>query len=367
MVNLERPNFIERSPATIEAAAIALYQQVLDKTLYPGQAERLLLNALVYRETVTRIGIQDAAEQNLVNYARGINLDQLGVLLAVTRLPEAAAQVTIQFLRAAGPLPQLIPAGTRVAIQGGEVAFATLADATIPANQATVTAIAQATITGEVGNGFAPGQITEMLDTIIGVSATNTTTSNGGATVESDDRYRERIKLAPNQFSVAGSSGAYRFWALTADTTITDVAITNPVGGQVNVYPLTTTGLPSAEVKTAVLAVLDDDSVRPLTDSVSVLDPVEVSYDITANIVLYSSADSAMLTAQLDAAAAAFVATQDARLGQDIVRSQIIAALSVDGVYSVTLSAPAADVVVAPEEWSHNGTVTINITGTNDG
>lgn len=366
MADLERPNFIERSPATIEAEAIALYEQVLDKTLYPGQAEQLLLNALVYRETLTRIGIQDASEQNLVNYARGINLDQLGALLAVTRLPAAAAQVTIQFLRAAGPLAQLIPAGTRVAVEG-EVSFATLADAIIPANQTTVTAIAQATLTGEIGNGFAPGQITELLDAINGVTASNTTTSNGGATVESDDRYRERIKLAPNQFSVAGSSGAYEFWALSADSTITDVAITNPVRGQVNVYPLTTTGLPSTEVKNAVQAVLDDDSVRPLTDSVSLLDPTEVAYDIIANITLYSSADSAILTAQLDAAAAAFVVRQDAKLGQDIVRSQIIAVLSLEGVYSVELTNPAADVVVIPSGWSHNSTVTINITGTNDG
>ena len=94
MTSLPEPNFIERDPSTIEQQVIATFKTALGKTLFPAQAEWLLLNGLVYQELLVRIGIQYAAQQNLVNFATGVNLDQLGALLAVTRLGTQAATVT---------------------------------------------------------------------------------------------------------------------------------------------------------------------------------------------------------------------------------------------------------------------------------
>jgi phage-related baseplate assembly protein len=369
MTDLATPDFIQRDPATIEAEAIATYETALGKMLFPGQLERLMLNANTYRELLVRIAVQEAALQNLVNYATGVNLDQLGELLATPRLAAQAAQVTVQFTREGSTVnPLIIPDGTRVG--AGNVRFALDEDLTIAAGQAAASGLCTATVAGAAGNGFTAGQVNTLVDLISGVtlSVTNTDTSSSGADVETDDRYRARIKLAPEKFSVAGSAGAYEFYALTADSTIIDVAIvTNPPALTVNVYPLVTTGIPAASVLTAVDNALQDDTVRPLTDIVNVQPPTEVNYDITAAITAYPDADQSALQTALETAAQAFAEAKAASLGNDIVRSQLIAALSLPGVYDVNLTAPASDVVIAASEWANVGTITITIPGTNEG
>jgi len=369
LTDLPMPDFIERDATVVESEAIALYESLTQKTLYPAQPERLLLNVLHYRETLVRLAIQDAAEQNLVNYARGVNLDHLGALLGVTRLDAAAALVTLRFTKDSGAtaLSVVVPAGTRTQTQDGMV-FATLEDLTIAAGQTTGETIAEAQAVGEAGNGLIAGKIVILVDPVsLVASVSNTTTSNGGAAAEDDERLRTRIKLAPNLFSTAGPVGAYRYWALTADNSIVDVAILNPYRGQVIIYPLLNTGLPSSEILEKVETVLDDEKIRPLTDDLSVLAPTEVNFTLTASVVLYTSADAATLATQLDTAADTYVANLRAGLGRDVIRSQAIAALSLPGVYSVTLTSPVADVVVAGNEWANATSITISVTGSNDG
>ena len=38
-------------------------------------------------------------------------------------------------------------------------------------------------------------------------------------TLETDDNYRKRLLIIPESFTNAGSEGAYRFWALSANQT----------------------------------------------------------------------------------------------------------------------------------------------------
>lgn len=374
-MTLSRPNFIERSPTIIQPEIKAAFEAALAKQLFPGQLETLLLNIATYRELLIRIGIQYAAEQNLVNYAEGANLDQLGALLTVTRLAASAATVQIQFTRIGTTGSLLIPAGSTVRQPGSSVIFATDADATIADGQTNVVTSATATTTGASTSGFDIGTITQGVSVPSEVSdITNTTSSSGGSDVETDDAFRTRIKLAPNQFSVAGSKGAYKFYTLSVDPSITDVAVLGPDdrGGAdpvvVDVYPLTTTGLPSASLLTEIDTALNLDTIRPLTDIVNVAAPTEVNYTMDASIVIYTTADQPTVEVTLADAAATYATNQASTLGNDIVRSQIIEVLqSVDGVYNVTLNSPVADIVVALNEWANNSTTTITVTGTADG
>ena len=80
-MSLPEPSFIDRDPQAITAEIVAQYEQLTGKTLYPAQVERLLIDVIAYRETLVRIGIQEAAKQNLVAYARAPMLDYL------TRIP----------------------------------------------------------------------------------------------------------------------------------------------------------------------------------------------------------------------------------------------------------------------------------------
>ncbi len=370
MTNLPRPDFIARDPQQVEQDAIALYEQTVDKKLYPAQPERLLLDVLSYRETLIRLAIQDAAEQNLVNYARGVNLDQLGALLDVARLPPSAARTTLRFTKDPGAVASslVVPAGTRAQTEDGNFLFASEAALTIAAGVASGVAFANCTIPGIAGNGYNADEITTLVDRVPSIAAvTNLTTSNGGANLEEDERLRNRIKLAPSKFSVAGSYESYLYWILSSDQSIIDAAILSPFRTLVRIYPLTAIGLPSSEILDKVRDIVGADKIRPLTDSLEVLAPTQVSYQITASVVLYATADAASLQARLNAAAAAFSAAKSAKLGQDIIRTQLIAALSNPEVYSVILSAPAADIVVAPNQWAKCTAIAVTISGINDG
>lgn len=373
MSDLPRPDFIARDPQQVEREAIALYEQTVQKTLYPAQPERLLLDVLNYRETLVRLGIQDAAEQNLVNYARGVNLDHLGALLGVVRLQPSRARTTLQFSKDPGAvsLSLVVPAGTRAGNLERDRTFATEANLTIGAGIASGTVFADAAIVGVAQNGLLPNAINQLIDSVPGIAAVaNTTTTNGGADLEADDRLRERIKIAPNLFSVAGSRGAYLYWILTSDQTIIDAAIVQsspPFLMRVKIYPLTAAGPATTEILDKVADTLTDEKIRPLTDDVQVLAPTTINYTIAASIVLYANADAGILQAQLNAAATAFAAQKRLKLGQDIIRSQVIAALSLPGVYSVALISPNADLAIAPNEWANATATTIILTGTNDG
>ena len=364
---LERPEFINRDPAQIEADLIARWQEVSGRTLYPGQIERLWLNLLAYEEALHKLEIQYTAEQNLVNYAVGVKLDQLGELVSTPRLAAAAAKTTLQFTKGVLGAPATVPAGTLVQASNG-VTFQTDSSLFIAAGTLTGAAIATCTAAGLTGNDFTAGQITTLLAPVAGiVSAANTTTSAGGAEVEADGPYRERVKLAPNLFSVGGSIGQYTYLVRKVSQTIIDVAVVSPARTQVRVHPLTTSGLPSVELLSAITSALTPQDARPICDEVTVLAPTVVSQAIAVEVVAYTSADVGKLQAQLDAAIASWAASKRTRLGQDLVRSQVAAALSVDGVYRVTVVTPAADVVVSPTAYLNCTTLTVTITGTNDG
>ena len=87
MSDLEKPQFIETDVQTVLDECIAEYERLTGRPLYPAQSERLLINLIAYREHLVRVGIQEAAEQNLVAFARAPMLDYLGELVGVTRIP----------------------------------------------------------------------------------------------------------------------------------------------------------------------------------------------------------------------------------------------------------------------------------------
>lgn len=369
-MTLAEPNFIARDPAPIIAEMVAWFEDATGRTLYPAQIERLQINFVAYRETLVRQAIQEAAKQNLVAFARPPMLDYLGDLVGVTRLAASAATTTLRFAVAtAQPTDIAIAAGTRVQSRDGRLMFATDAVATIAAGSLTIDVSATCTATGADGNGWAPGQLASLVDDPGNslFTVTNISQSANGFEDELDDRLRERIKLAPEAYSNAGSKGAYRFHAMSASPGIADIAVTSPTPGDVNLYPLMSAGLPDANILALVAARCSGEKVRPLSDQVAVLAPTQIDYSITAQLVLYANVDADSVIAAANTAASAYAAHLAAGLGQDIVPSQIIAALSVTGVYSVTLTTPAALVVVAPNEWAHCSAVALTVTGVTSG
>jgi len=181
---------------------------------------------------------------------------------------------------------------------------------------------------------------------------------------ESDDRLRLRTQLALEGFTTAGSRGSYHFWGLGASALVKDIGVRSPTPGQAEVTVLSTegTGIADAPLQDIVFAALNDEDVRPLTTELVVQSATIVDYDVTATLTLYSGPDAAVVLAAAEAAASAFVQDHH-RLGHDITVSGLHAALHQVGVQNVTMTEPAADIVVGPTQAAYCGSVTISIGG----
>lgn len=359
------PAFIETSPSAIADELVYDFELATGKTLYPAQVERLLLDIMAYREALVRQGIQTTAEQNLVDFATGSRLEALGRLVGVaSRLAATPASCTLRIEVPGVQSADIpLPIGWKAMGPDGVTAWALTEQVVLVAGQIFVDAKAQALTAGASQNDLPIGSKFTPLEGLYAV--TSLTKTSGGSDQENDDQLRARALQAPYGFSVAGSRGAYRFHAMGAHPSILDVAVKTGAPGEVLVYPITTTGLPAQAVLDAVSAALASETVRPLCDLVTVAPPARIAYTLEANLTSYATADQAAVLKLAQDAAAAFVADRKAGLGRDLVASQVIKALSVDGVYKVELVA-WADRILDVSEWA-DGTVLLHLTGTANG
>lgn len=165
------------------------------------------------------------------------------------------------------------------------------------------------------------------------------------AVYESDERFRQRIQLAPESYTTAGSVGAYTFHALSASALVKSVGVTSPNPGEVLVTVLSTegTGVPDGPLLAAVTAALGAEDVRPLTDQVTVQAVTLVDYAISAELRIADGPDVAVVLAAAEAAATAYVAAANT-VGGQVTVSGLHAALTVEGVLKVDLGAFVADI-----------------------
>ena len=366
---LDDPDFIARDPQAITAEIIADYERLSGKTLYPAQVDRLLVDVIAYRETLVRIGVQEAAKQCLVRFAKPPMLNYLGELSGVTQLPAQPAQVTLRFsLDVPLETPLLIPVGTRAESGDGAVTFETEFDAILPAGQLFCDVPATSDTPGSAGNGWGLGQINSLVDTVsdADVSVTNTTIPTGGADTEDIERFRGRIMAAPEKFTTAGSEDAYRERVKDVHQSIVDVAVLSPQEGRVVLVPLLDTGLPGADMLVLIEAGTSGKRVRPLTDKVSVALPEVVDYTIEAALILYKTADAESVLSAAQDAARKWADDRAAGLGRDIVPVQFEAAIKVPGVYDIVRSSPDK-IVIEEHQWARCTSITITIAGVADG
>lgn len=167
------------------------------------------------------------------------------------------------------------------------------------------------------------------------------------AVMESNDDFRMRIAAAFEGLSVAGPTGAYEYHAKSADGRVADASAISPSPACVTITVLSRegNGVAAADLLAAVDSVLNDEDVRPVADRVTVQSAAIVDYAIDATLYLYPGPEAEPVRAAAEARLAAFVTAQ-ARLGRDIRRSALYAALHVEGVQRVELAAPAEDVVL---------------------
>jgi len=187
------------------------------------------------------------------------------------------------------------------------------------------------------------------------------------ARYESDVDFRRRITLAPERFSVAGPEGAYIYHALGAHADVLDTSVASPQPGQVQVHVLSRHGDGSADTAllTAVNSALNADHVRPLTDYVTVASAQIVAYDIEASITTYAGPDASVVLAQSQQRAQRYAAANH-RLGRDVTRSALFAALHSEGVQRVILHQPVTDLLLNRQQAAFCTGITLNYAGTDE-
>lgn len=281
-------DFVETDSEKIYTTLLSSLMMNCREALYPGDERRIFGEALVAAFVGLFALFNDKAKQRTLRYARGEVLDAIGGRLNISRATPTSATATFRFtVSSVQDENIIIPKDTRIT-SDGTVYFATEEIAVIPAGGEYIDIPCVCTIAGSAYNGYAVGSVATLVDLIPYVAgAMNTTATIGGDdgepyTEEGDERYRERIRLAPASLSTAGPESAYRFFALSADPDIIDVAVDSPADqpNVINIYPLMKGGtLPDEDVLQKILDVLGDD-VRPMTDQVNALAPAAVEYEI---------------------------------------------------------------------------------------
>ena len=324
---LPEVNFLETDAETIRSQIITGFEQASGDTLAAGDPRRLFLLSIADVIIQQRTAINLAAQQNLLSYAQGGYLDALGQLLAVERMAESKAVTTIEFTlsQALGSV-YTIPAGTQVT--NGVVTFETDEDLLIPIGQTKGEVSASCTVAGPVGNDYLAGQISTIVTPMTFVSgAQNTTITTGGVDAESDPDFADRIRLAPNSFSVAGPEKAYVYHAKSVSPAIIDVKVDSPTPGEVDVYVLLTDGtLPTEDTLEQIEEHLSDENIRPLTDYVVVKAPTASNYEIELHywINQEDSSKAAQIQADVEEAVEQYRLWQQTKIGRDITPGKLL-------------------------------------------
>lgn len=199
------------------------------------------------------------------------------------------------------------------------------------------------------------------------------------ALMESDEALRYRTRLSLEALSVAGSSGAYEYHALSASAELVhvsvdsprfsgvpvpaavkaqlpagaivvvcdyDAGLANPLPGDVSLAVLAgaSSTVPEAQLVATVLKALSAEDVRPVTDRPRVQGGIPTDFKVEAVLWVEDGPDPDVVLAAARASLEAAIA--DARrLEGQLPVSAIYAALHVTGISRVDLAKPVEGVV----------------------
>lgn len=229
---------------------------------------------------------------------------------------------------------------------------------------------------------------------------------------ETDAELRDRTINRIQGSSTAGGAAWYRYQALTANNGVRDARVTSPAAGEVNIallskeienleslgtsvsglsadmsalltfYGITANvtndqaasalirtaienagpeGTATPELLNAVDTICQGDTVRVITDNLTVASANVVGVDVEANVYLYPDSSATILAGLEDSIKAAVAA--EGGLGWDLSLSWLIKNIHVDGVQRVELVSPTTNQVADDGTAISLGTVTINNLG----
>lgn len=273
-------HYLTYDPRAILNDMLDAYFAAGGKGIYPGDEKEILLQGMLQMFVQSFAGIDNALRMGTLRYAVRDYLDVIGENRDCARIEATAAKSEITITAAASEEGATIPEGTAVT-SDGTLIWLTDEDVEIdPAGGSYNVGITCAE-TGEKGNGLLNGTPMQFV-AAMSVSCVLACCENaaGGLNREKDEAYRERIRRHGLAETNAGPRELYESIAMAADSQIIDAKALNGGAGVVNVYLLLDEDAVSADIIAKVEAALNDETVRPLTDTVVVAECTDLSYTI---------------------------------------------------------------------------------------
>lgn len=381
---------VDRAAAAYATCKVQFY---INNGQYEGTAP-VTDGTAVFTEVATIVDTESGV--TLISNKENVDFEEAtydaeNATLTVTGILDTVEEVDVMALYAY-PEPITVPEGTQVTSDSQRY-FETLETVTLqPGKRITEEVTVKATEPGVDYNDILVGAITTVVNLYnvpLIPDVRNVTVTSGGDDAQSDDVYRETIRIAPNKTTTAGPEGNYKYWTMQADASIKDVFVISPqdtnetefpdikksinykpgitgTPGEVFIYPLCEGGeLPTEVILDKVLAMFGMDGegqqtrqdLRPLTDYVHVYSPRVTRYKFS--VTPYVSVEYAT-TAQGDVTEAAeeYKTWQADKLGRDINPDRLrLLALAVDGVQRVDVKFSVAPTVEATDETAEEEVV----------
>lgn len=160
------------------------------------------------------------------------------------------------------------------------------------------------------------------------------------AVLEDYESLRERIQMAMEGLSTAGPRNAYIYHARSADGRVADATAISPSPAVVvvTVQSALGDGTANADLLAVVDAYLSAEDRRPVADRLTVQSAEVLEYTVEAVLHLKTTGPEAEAIVAAAAARLAALVNQRRRLGQEVNRSALDAALHIEGVKRVELS-----------------------------
>ena len=386
----------ETDPEKEEQALRAKFEEITNRGLYPAQDEAVMLSLINYQSALDKIKYTSALKNLFVRYAKGIWLDLLGDFWSCPRLKASSATDVLEVkLFDVFESDKILPKDSEVETKDGLYVFKTKEDLIIPAGQIYGTVEIESDLSGAALNDYAAGDINSLVKNYDYIeSVKNLNGASGGSDPEADEDYIVRLLMAPEKLSTAGTTGGYKYFAMSSHKDIADVSVNCPqepatvtigdniytesdgvfdteaVTGtvdykngvlelnfsepvsvlKVQIQPaatvdigiLTKDGEASAAILDAVTEGLSPEKTRPLTDNVRVFSAQKEDFTVEGTIYILNTADYETVLKNVISALEKYFDFIRKKFEADVLLSDINKVIkSIEGVYDVDITSPA--------------------------
>jgi len=314
------------------------------KSLFPdykpaeGDNIMLTIRAFSNRELYLRTLFNILAKGFFLSTASGADLDNLAeTLYGLYRLKGAKPYADMEFsLTSELPYDVLIPKGFELVDKTGSHFAKLLEDVVIKAGEISAKGVIE--LQEEIVSSKIKTEI--QVSPLPYVQVKQLTDFINGSNPESDEDFKERIRISFANKSTAGSALTYKAFALSADERIEEVKVLSPSAGIVDVVYYSSEA--DEIMQERIENTLNADDVRPLTDLVQVKKANEILMNIEGEITIKSGVDASSVYMN----AIDNLKTLTFSIGEDVSVAKIIKTLMVDGVVDVNLTNPTANIEI---------------------